>query len=84
MRQLKTLKRLYDEENHIVVTEKGSPPRVLFFGEDFLLEDLPLGTRVIFPRLPLQGVPNVKATVRWALNHPEGMDPLLALLRPGM
>ncbi|HEY3587078.1 MAG TPA: lactate racemase domain-containing protein, partial [Myxococcaceae bacterium] len=84
MRQLKTLKRLYDEERHVVVTEKGSPPRVLFFGEDFLLEDLPLDTRVIFPRLPLQGVPNVKAAIRWALNHPEGMEPLHALLRPGM
>ncbi|HET6984877.1 MAG TPA: lactate racemase domain-containing protein, partial [Myxococcaceae bacterium] len=84
MRQLKTLKRLYDEERHVVITEKGSPPRVLFFGEDFLLEDLPLDTRVVFPRPPLQGVPNVKAAVRWALNHPEGMDPLHALLRPGM
>ena len=84
MRQLKTLKRLYDEERHVVVTEKGSPPRVLFFGEDFLLEDLPLDTRVVFPRPPLQGVPNVKAAIRWALNHPEGMDPLHALLRPGM
>ncbi len=84
MRQLKTLKRLYDEERHVVITEKGSPPRVLFFGEDFLLEDLPLDTRVVFPRQPLKGVPNVKAAIRWALNHPEGMDPLHALLRPGM
>ena len=41
MRPLKTLKKLYDEERHVVITEKGSPPRVLFFGEDFLLEDLP-------------------------------------------
>src|SRR5215468_12299893 len=84
MRQLKTLKRLYDEERHVVITEKGSPPRVLFFGEDFLPEDLPLDTRVIFPRLPLQGVPNAKAAIRWAINHPEGMEPLHALLRPGM
>ena len=84
MRQLKTLKRLYDEERHVVITEKGSPPRVLFFGEDFLLEDLPLDTRVIFPRPPLQGVPNVKAAIRWAINHPEGMEPLHAQLRPGM
>jgi lactate racemase len=84
MRPLKTLKRLYDEESHIVITEKGSPPRVLFSGEDFLLEDLPVGTRVIFPRPPLEGVPNVKAAIRWAINHPEGMEPLHALLRPGM
>src|SRR6476659_2514447 len=84
MRPLKTLKKLYDEESHIVMTEKGSPPRVLFSGEDFLLEDLPVGTRVIFPRPPLEGVPNLKAAIRWALNHPEGMEPLHALLRPGM
>lgn len=84
MRPLKTLKKLYDEESHIVITEKGSPPRVLFSGEDFLLEDLPVGTRVVFPRPPLEGVPNVKAAIRWAINHPEGMEPLHALLRPGM
>src|SRR5687768_12688338 len=84
MRPLKTLQKLYDEESHIVITEKGSPPRVIFSGEDLLVEDLPLGTRVIFPRPPLVGVPNLKAAIRWAINHPEGMDPLHALLRPGM
>src|SRR3954469_17107131 len=84
MRPLKTLKKLYDEESHIVTQEKGSPPRVIFSGEDFLLEDLPEGTRIIFPRPPLEGVPNLKAAIRWAINHPEGMEPLHALLRPGM
>jgi nickel-dependent lactate racemase len=84
MRPLKTLKKLYDEESQVVITEKGSPPRVLFSGEDLLLEDLPIGTRVIFPRPPLVAVPNLKATIRWAINHPEGMEPLHALLRPGM
>src|SRR5712692_6450890 len=84
MRPLKTLRRLYDEESQVVITEKGSPPRVLFSGEDFLLEDLPIGTRVIYARPPLEGVSNPKAAVRWAINHPEGMDPLHALLRPGI
>ena len=84
MRPLKTLRKLYDEESHVVMTEKGSPPRVLFSGEDFLLEDLPIGTRVIYPRAPLEPVPNLKAAVRYAINHPEEMDPLHALLRPGM
>ena len=84
MRPLKTLKKLYDEESHIIMTEKGSPPRVMFYGEDFWVEDLPVGTRVICPRPPLEGVPNVKAAIRYALNHPEGMDPLHALLKPGM
>ena len=84
MRPLKTLQKLYDEESHIVITEKGSPPRALFSGENFLQEDLPVGTRVIFPRPPLAGVPNVKAAIRWAINHPEEMEPLHALLKPGM
>ena len=84
MRPLKTLKKLYDEESHITYQEKGSPPRVLFSGEDFLLEDVPVGTRIISARPPLEGVPNVKAAIRWAINHPEGMEPLHALLRPGM
>jgi hypothetical protein len=84
MRPIKTLQKLYDEESQVVITEKGSPPRVLFCGENFLLEDLPVGTRVIFPRPPMAGVPNVKAAIRWAINHPEGMEPLHALMRPGM
>ncbi|HYR56240.1 MAG TPA: lactate racemase domain-containing protein [Myxococcaceae bacterium] len=84
MRSLKTLRKLYDEESHLVITEKGSPPRVLFSGEDFLLEDLPIGSRIIYPRAPLEAVPNLKATIRYALNHPQGMEPLHALLRPGM
>jgi len=49
MRPLKTLKKLYDEESHIVIQEKGSPPRVFFYGEDFWVEDLPVGTRVSAP-----------------------------------
>jgi lactate racemase len=84
MRPLKTLKKLYDEESHIITTEKGSPPRVMFYGEDFWVEDLPVGTRVITARPPLVGVPNLRASIRYALNHPEGMDPLHALLKPGM
>src|SRR5688572_314781 len=56
----------------------------MFYGEDFWVEDLPVGTRVICPRPPLEGVPNLKAAIRWAINHPEEMEPLHALLRPGM
>ena len=84
MRPLKTLKKLYDEESHVVIQEKGSPPRFLFYGEDFWLEDLPVGTRIIYPRPPLEAVPNLKASIRYAINHPEQMEPLHALLRPGM
>lgn len=84
MRPLKTLRKLKDEESHIVITEKGSPPRVIFYGEDLWTENLPVGTRVIHARPPLEGLPNVRAAIRYAINHPEEMEPLHALLEPGM
>src|SRR5512142_279587 len=84
MRERKTLARFYEEREQIVTIERDSPPRVLFSGEDLLLEDLPVGTRVIYPNPPIEGLPNVKAAIRRAIHHPEGCDPLHAMLRPGM
>jgi nickel-dependent lactate racemase len=78
------LARLYEATEQVVTIERDSAPRVLFSGEDLLLEDLPVGTRVIYPRPPIEGLPNVRSAIRWALNHPEGCDPLHAQLRPGM
>src|SRR5262245_57353296 len=69
---------------HVVTTDTDSAPRILVSGENFLLEDLPVGTRVIYPKRPLTGVANPTAAIRYALNHPENMEPLHALLRPGM
>ncbi|RMH42924.1 MAG: DUF2088 domain-containing protein [Deltaproteobacteria bacterium] len=69
---------------HVVTIDSDSAPRILFYGENFLLEDLPIGTRVIYPKRPLAGVPNPVATIRYALNHPFDMPPLHALLEPGM
>src|ERR671938_615732 len=74
----------HKEDDQVVYIDTNSAPRVLFSGEDLLLEDLPVGTRVIYPNPPIEGLPNVKAAVRWAINHPEGTDPLHAKLRPGM
>ncbi|ACY16131.1 lactate racemase domain-containing protein [Haliangium ochraceum] len=68
----------------IVTIDTESAPRILFYGENFLLEDLPVGTRVIYPKRPLAGVPNPTAAIRYALNHPENSDPLHAMLEPGM
>src|SRR6185369_6766118 len=71
-------------DESVVTIDTDSAPRIMFFGEDFLVEDLPVGTRVIYPRRPIAGLPNPRAAIRYALNHPEGMDPLHALLSPGM
>jgi hypothetical protein len=84
MRAPPRLSRLYETTDSIVTIEKDSPPRVLFSGEDLLVEDLPVGTQVIYPNPPVEGLANVKAAIRWAIHHPEGCDPLHALLRPGM
>jgi hypothetical protein len=69
---------------HVVTIDTDSAPRILFYGENFLLEDLPVGTRVIYPKRPLAGVANSTATIRYALNHPVDMPPLYAMLEPGM
>ena len=75
---------LHDLNPHITFIDKGSAPRILHFGEDFWLEDLPVGTRVIYPPAPLPGLSNVDVAIRQALNHPLGTEPLHAQLRPGM
>jgi hypothetical protein len=71
-------------EERVVHIDTDSAPRVLFYGEDIRVEDLPIGTRVIYPNRPIAGLPNPRAAIRHALNHPEEMEPLHALLRPGM
>ena len=68
----------------IVYIDKDSAPRIMPNGEDFILEDIPIGTRVIYPNPPIKGLPNREAAIRYAVNHPLEMDPLYALLEPGM
>ena len=67
-----------------VTIDTDCAPRILFYGEDFLCEDFPVGTRVIYPKPPIAGLPNPRAAIRYALNHPDDCDPLHALLKPGM
>jgi hypothetical protein len=74
----------YKQDDTVVYIDRSSAPRLLFYGEDLLLEDLPVGTRVIYPKAPMQGLANPEAAIRYALNHPEQSDPLFAQLRPGM
>ncbi len=83
MRAVRPRTRVTGRE-HIVTIDTDSAPRIMFSGENFLLEDLPVGTRVIYPKRPLTGLANPTAAIRYALNHPEEMEPLHALLEPGM
>src|SRR6266446_5832243 len=84
MRSLDRLRQSYDEESQVVIQEKRSPPRMLFSDTEILLEEVPVGTRVVFPNPPVEELTNWRAAIRWAINHPEGCDPLHAQLRPGM
>ncbi|MGH9945340.1 MAG: lactate racemase domain-containing protein, partial [Pyrinomonadaceae bacterium] len=68
----------------VVRIDRDSAPRIIPSGEDFILEDLPIGTRVIYPNPPIKGLPNREAAIRYALNHPHESDPLHAQLKPGM
>ena len=72
------------EKDNIVYIDSDSAPRIIHSGEDFLYEPLPLGTRVIYPNPPIKGLPHPDAAIRYALNHPEEMEPRYALLKPGM
>jgi hypothetical protein len=68
----------------VVTLERDSAPRVLFAGDRLVPVDLPPGTRVLYPKPPLEPLKDVDAAIRYAVNHPLGTDPLYAKLRPGM
>src|ERR671939_1086019 len=68
----------------VIYIDRDIVPRIMPSGEDFILEDIPVGTRVLYPNSPLKGLPNREAAIRYALNHPLGCDPLFAQLEPGL
>jgi hypothetical protein len=74
----------HKEDDQVVYIDTNSAPRIMFSGEDLLLEDLPVGTRVVYPKPPIEGLVNPGAAIRYALNHPLESEPLYALLAPGM
>jgi len=68
----------------VVTLDRKSAPRTIFFGDRLIEVDMPPGTRVIYPRPPLEPLKDVDAAIRYAINHPINSDPLHAKLRPGM
>ena len=75
---------LVPSDGCVVHLEESSAKRLLWYGEDLLDIKMPGGTRVVYPKPTIAGVPDRDAGIAWALAHPEEMDPLVALLRPGM
>ena len=64
MRSLDRLRQSYDEDSQVVVQEKRSPPRMLFSDTEILLEEIPVGTRVVFPNPPIEELANWRAAIR--------------------
>ena len=74
----------HKEGDEVVYIDSDSAPRLIFSGEDLLAEDLPIGTRVVYAKPPIEGLNNPGAAIRYAINHPIDMEPLYAMLAPGM
>ncbi len=69
----------------VLETERSTPPILFWHGENFRLEKLPPGSRVIYPPEPLTALENPKEAIKQALQNPVGDSaPLSQLLRPGM
>jgi hypothetical protein len=68
----------------VITIDHRSKPRVLFSGDQLVEVDLPVGTRVVYPKPPMAPLKDVDAAIRYAIDHPYGADPLHSKLRPGM
>lgn len=75
---------LVSSEGCVVELDEKSAPRLMWFGEDLLRVKMPAGTRVVYPKPTIRGLRDPKAAIRYAVDHPEGAEPLDALLKPGM
>ncbi|MCA9543527.1 MAG: DUF2088 domain-containing protein [Myxococcales bacterium] len=75
--------RITRDPNIEFIDDKSSP-KVVFYGTRFQEVNLPRGSRVIYPNAPMEPIGNLRAAVRYALNHPHNTDPLFAQLKPGM
>jgi len=68
----------------VVAVNRRSERRLIACGDDYLYEKLPVGTRVIYPPPPLEGLADPDEAIRYALLRPENADPLFAQLDPNM
>lgn len=79
------LQEVLAERKRLTTYVEDEGKRYLFhYGEGFIADRLPKGTRVLYPPPPLRPVRDVRGAIEQALEHPLGADPLRAQLRPGM
>jgi nickel-dependent lactate racemase len=87
LKELKTAELRHDvgaRKDLVITTNRRSERRLIAYGDDFLIEKLPIGTRVIYPPPPLEPLADPDQAIRYALLHPENADPLFAQLNPNM
>ncbi len=77
-------KALVSPEGCVVSLDARARARLMWYGEDLLSVKLPAGTRVVYPKPTIRGLRDRQSAIRYAIAHPEGMEPLESLLRPGM
>jgi lactate racemase len=69
----------------VLEVDRSTPPTLLWHGEGFRLEHLPVGARVVYPPEALKPLQDPHGAIRQALLDPVGdSEPLPALLHPGM
>ena len=69
----------------VLEVDRSTPPTMFWHGEGFRLEKLPAGSRVIYPKEPVDALRDPDGAVRHALLNPVGdSKPLPELLTPGM
>src|SRR4051794_36823901 len=68
----------------VLDVDRSTPPTLFWHGENFRLERLPAGSRVIYPPEALEPINDPDEAIRRALLEPLDSEPLPALLRPGM
>lgn len=73
-----------DRSDCVTYVESEKDKILFYYGEGFMYEPLPVGTRVIYPPPPLPGIEDPDAAIEYALENPLGCDPLSAQLTSGM
>ncbi|NNN22510.1 MAG: DUF2088 domain-containing protein [Acidimicrobiales bacterium] len=69
----------------VMEVDRSTPPTLFWHGEGWKLEKLPNGSRIIYPKEPMEALRDPDQAIQDALDNPLGeSEPLDALLRPGM
>src|ERR1700730_11965547 len=85
LKELKTAELKHEvgaRKDLVITTNRRSERRLIAFGDDFLFEKLPVGTRVIYPPPPHEALADPDQAIRYAMLHPENADPLFAPPNP--